>query len=263
MTARLAAIHRYPLKGLTVEVLDEASLAPGRGLPGDRRFALAHGGAAGAGAGAKADWQPKTRFVTLVDCPRLAGLRTRFDAEAGELTIYRDGRRVARGRVGDPVGRAMIEEFFKAYLGDAVRGTPRLVEARRAPFTDVRGGYLSLINLASVADLERVVGKPVNPLRFRANLLIEGLPPWREFAWTGRRIAVGGAVLRVIEPIERCEATNVDPGSAARDMNIPRALAKGFDHVDFGVLAEVVAEATIRPGDPVGPVGGEDGEDAD
>jgi uncharacterized protein YcbX len=118
-------------------------------------------------------------------------------------------------------------------------------------FSDVREKCLSLINLASVRDLERVVRRPVDPLRFRANLYVEGLAAWAEFDWSGGEIEMGGARLRVIGRIERCTATNVDPETAARDMNIPLALQRGFGHVDMGIYAKVLTAGEITVGDRI------------
>ena len=42
MTARLASIHRFPVKSIGGETLAEAALTPRAALPGDRRFALLH-----------------------------------------------------------------------------------------------------------------------------------------------------------------------------------------------------------------------------
>jgi len=51
--------------------------------------------------------------------------------------------------------------------------------------------------------------------------------------------------------IARCAATNKDPKSAARDMNIPLLLERGFGHTEFGVYARVLKCGTIRPGDTI------------
>jgi uncharacterized protein YcbX len=115
-------------------------------------------------------------------------------------------------------------------------------------FSDTPAKVLSLINLASVRDLERVVGRPVHPLRFRANLYFDGGTAWEEFAWVGRRLEIGGARLEVVDRIERCAATDVDPVTGARDMNLPRTLARGFGHVDMGVYAAVTAAGEIAVG---------------
>jgi uncharacterized protein YcbX len=111
---------------------------------------------------------------------------------------------------------------------------------------------VSLINLASVAAIEDAVGAPVDPLRFRGNVYVAGWPAWREFDLVGQEIAVGPAArLRVIKRIERCAATNVEPYTGIRDLNIPRALMQCFDHADCGVYAEVIAPGEIAVGDAI------------
>src|SRR5690606_25960285 len=116
---------------------------------------------------------------------------------------------------------------------------------------DKQTPLVSLINRASVADLERVLRAPVDPVRFRGNILIEGLGAWREFEWVGREIGLGGARLRVTERIGRCAATHVNPASAERDLNLLRTLADAFGHTQMGVYAEVVEGGPIAVGDPV------------
>ena len=110
---------------------------------------------------------------------------------------------------------------------------------------------VSFINLASVAAIETAVGAPVDPLRVRGNVHVSGWPAWREFDLVGQEIAVGSARLRVVKRIERCAATNVEPYTGMRDMNIPRTLMQCFDHVDCGVYAEVIAPGEIAVGDPI------------
>ena len=58
-----------------------------------------------------------------------------------------------------------------------LRGPPKVLTAPEGyQFTDSRAsGFVSIINLASVAALETVIGLPVHPLRFRANLYVDGL----------------------------------------------------------------------------------------
>ena len=93
-------------------------------------------------------------------------------------------------------------------------------------------------------------GMPVDPLRFRGNLHVEGLPPWGEFDLVDRELASpAGVRLRVVKRIDRCAATNVDPVTGIRDMNIPQALMRAYDHVDCGVYAEVVTGGRLAVGD--------------
>ena len=113
---------------------------------------------------------------------------------------------------------------------------------------------MSLVNLASIGELEKIAGVPVDPIRFRANLYHMGAPAWAELGWVGFRITVGHARLRVVSPITRCAATTVNPETAARDLNIPAILQEEFGHTYMGVYAEVVAGGEIGKGDLLVPL---------
>lgn len=243
----LTDIYRYPVKGLAGERLESATLAAGAPLPGDRSFAIAHG--ASTWSASAPEWQPKSAFVTLLKTEKLARLASRYDPESGRLAVYRDGKRVVGGDMSNAVGRAMIEQFLSGYLDGAAHGPIRLADGGGAALADVPAPFLSVINRASVADLERVTGAPTDPRRFRGNLLIDGLPPWAERQWVGREFRIGDAHFEVAEPINRCGATHVNPDTAARDMNILRALNHGFDHTEMGVYVRVFASGKIEVND--------------
>ena len=249
MTITVVDICRYPVKGLNAESLDAVALEPGLRLPHDRRFALAHG--ASRFQPAEPVWLPKAEFLTLLRSERLALLRARFEPETGHLAVERAGKQVARARATEPVGRAILEQFFSAFLKTEAQGAVRLAEADGFAYTDTAPPFVSIVNLASVRDLERVIGGPVDPLRFRANIYIDGAAPWEEFGWLEREVSVGGARFAVAERNGRCGATNVDPASAERDLNILLALQRGFGHTDMGVYARVVAGGHVARGDGV------------
>lgn len=249
-TITLTNIYRHPVKSLTPEPMDSVQLMPGKALPNDRRFALTLGTTPTDGT--ISEWMPKTKFVALVRSEKLAGLETHFDDATDTLTVLRGGRQVARGKLTDAIGRATVEEFFAAFLGDEAKGRPRVVEAAGGHvLSDHASPVLSLLNLASVTDLERVTKKPVDPLRFRANFWLQGPAPWAEFEWLGREVSVGGVKLVITERIDRCAATNVNPQTAERDLNIPKALQMGFGHVAMGVYGRVVASGTVHAGDEI------------
>ena len=95
---------------------------------------------------------------------------------------------------------------------------PRILQAAGHSFSDVARKVVSIINLASVAAIEGMVGggRPVDPLRFRGNLYVEGWPAFGEFDLVGREIAIGSARGRIVKRIVRCAATNVEPGTGIR-----------------------------------------------
>ncbi|MEJ8570337.1 MOSC domain-containing protein [Microbaculum marinum] len=248
--ATIDAIYRYPVKGLSAERLESVSLSPGEALPFDRAWAIENGP-----SGFDRDQPsplPKIKFLMLMKNERLAALETRFDEETSEFEIFRHGKRVAGGKLDEPLGRQLIEQFFAAYSAEDLRGAPKILAAPGHTFSDVGKRVVSIASMASLRDLERVAAQAIHPLRFRANLYVEGWQPWQEFDFVGREIELGNAaVVKVLEPIVRCAATNVDPETGNRDMQIPRLLSGAFAHSDFGIYAEVVEGGPIETGAPV------------
>jgi hypothetical protein len=250
----VAAIYRYPVKGLGPERLDAAELEIGRTVAGDRRYAIENGPSGFDPA--HPAYLPKNRFLMLMRNERLAELRAVFEEATHTLVISVERREAARGDLRTADGRATIERFLAEFCADELRGPPKVLSASGHSFSDVARKVISVINLASVAAVEAMVGAPVHPLRFRANLYVEGWPAWRELDLVGREIAVGrSARLKVVKRIERCAATNVDPDTGIRDLAIPHALMRALGHTDCGIYGEVVAGGMVACGDQISEVG--------
>jgi uncharacterized protein len=250
MTAagKIQAIYRYPVKGLSPEPVPRAWLAVGETLPGDRRYAIENGPSRFDPAQPR--YQPKSHYLMLMRNERLAALKTRFDAHSGTLVIAFEGREAVRGDLRTAPGRAAIERFFAGFCRDELRGPPRILHAPGFSFSDVARKVVSIINLASVAALEDVIGAAIDPLRFRGNVHVTGWPAWRELDLVGQEIAIGAeARLKIVKRIVRCAATNVDPDTGIRDLAIPDALQRAYGHADCGIYAEVIAAGEVASGD--------------
>jgi uncharacterized protein YcbX len=256
---KVQAIYRYPVKGLSPQPLPRVPLSAGLTLPADRLYAIENG-PSGFDPAAPA-YFPKQRFLMLMRDERLAALRTDFDDRTHGLTVKADGRIAARGDLRTAEGRTAIEQFFAAYCADELRGPPKIIAGEGAhafsnmkpphSFSDVAQKVVSIINLASVAAVESAAGAPVDPRRFRANLYVSGWPAWREFDLLGQEIAIGDVRLKVVRRIQRCAATNVEPETGIRDLNIPLTLMEAFGHADCGVYAEVISGGEIAAGDSI------------
>jgi len=245
---KIHAIYRYPVKGLSPEPLERTELALHETLPGDRLYAIENGPSGFDPAAPR--HQPKQRYLMLMRNERLARLRTRFDQASHTLAVEAQGREAARGDLRTPEGRAAIERFFAVFCADELRGAPKVLHAPGFSFSDVARKVVSIINLASVAAVEGAVGRPVHPLRFRGNVYVTDWPAWHEFDLVGQEIEVGKrARLKIIKPIVRCAATNVDPDTGMRDLSIPETLLRSFGHADCGVYGEVLEAGDIARGD--------------
>jgi uncharacterized protein YcbX len=82
---------------------------------------------------------------------------------------------------------------------------------------------------------------------------VEAWPAWHEFELLGQTLAVGAARLKVVKRITRCAAINVDPDTAARDLDIPSALMRRLGHNECGIYAEVIEGGGIAVGDAIMP----------
>jgi uncharacterized protein YcbX len=247
--AQIASLYRYPVKGLSPQPLPHVVLGIGQTLPADRRYAIENG-PSGFDPAAPA-WLPKSHYLMLMRNERLAGLQTHFDDDTHLLTIREHGQMTVRGDLETPEGRAAIEAFFAANFGSELRGPPKVLSGGGHSFSDVAKKVISIINLGSVAAIESMIGLPVHPLRFRGNLYVSGWPAWHEFGLLERTLAIGEVRLRVVKRIVRCAAVNVDPESAARDLDIPPTLMRRLGHADCGIYAEVIAGGSIGIGDAI------------
>ncbi len=246
---RIAALHRYPLKGFSPEQLQRVMLEPGGYFPADRMFAIENGPSGFDPANPV--HQPKIKFLMLMKNNEIARLSTRYHDETGMLTIESEGREVASGDLATTEGRAGIITFLKAFMpAESQRRPLRLIDAPDGfRFTDSRSGFVSLINMASLADLESRLGAPVDPVRFRGNILLEGLKPWEEFELVDQVLtAPSGLKLRITKRIDRCAATAVDPVTGQRDLPVVKTLMSAFGHIDCGVYAEIIEGGTLSEG---------------
>lgn len=250
--AQLESIYRYPVKGLSPERLEQACLTAGAYFPGDRLFAIENGPSGFDPA--EPVHQPKTKYLMLMRDERLATLRTRYEDATGTLSIEHEGRDAVRADLSSKEGRLAVEAFFRRFMPKELRGPPKVLASPSSHrFTDSRSGFVSIINLASVAELETLIGAPVHPLRFRGNLYVQRWPGWSEFDLVDREFSIGSARLKGLKRITRCAAINVDPDTGMRDLEIPATLMRNFDHMDCGIYAQVIEGGEIAPGNAVNP----------
>ncbi len=247
--ATITALYRYPIKGLTPEPIASVDLAAGGTMPFDRAFAIENG--PGPFDPKAPRHLPKMHFVMLMRNEQLATLNAQFDEPNQTLTLTSPSGKKVQGDLRTAAGRAALEAFVAVVMGPALRGAPQIVVSPQHSFSDVEPKCVHIINLASVRALETAMGVAINPLRFRPNVMIDGLPAWSEFDWVGQNVQAGGVMLDVFKRTERCAATNVDPATGARDLKIPSFLSRTYGHTDFGVYAKITVGGQLRTGDAI------------
>ena len=169
--SEVKAIYRYPIKGLSGEALPRVELEAGGAFPFDRVFALVRPGAPIDPEAPK--WAKKGLFLMSMLDDGLSEIVSHVDPNTLRLTVERDEERLLVADLGEPDGRAAVEAFFRKQV-PGLREAPRLVRSRDGHFADKPENLISLINLATVRSLEAQWGYEIDPLRFRANLYVDG-----------------------------------------------------------------------------------------
>ncbi|GAA0308773.1 MOSC domain-containing protein [Rhodovulum strictum] len=245
MTARLAQIWRHPVKGHGAEALGAVTLEPGRPLPWDREWAVAHDAARTDGT----DWAPCANFSRGAKAPELMAIMARLDEAAETVTLSHPAR---PDLTFSPDREAAAFLDWVAPLMPADRAAPvRIVRVPGRGMTDTDFPSVSILGLSSLRALSDAVGRPLDPRRFRGNFWVEGLAPWEEFDWIGRRLRLGAAEVEICERIGRCMATTVNPETGKRDTDTLGVLDSHWGHTDLGVYAKVVAGGRVALDDRV------------
>lgn len=250
LSGRIAALHRHPIKGFTPEPLAVAELSPEAGVRHDRVYAVENG---------PSGFDPlapghisKMRFVALAPTPRAAKVRTALDDATGVITMTAPGMAPLRVDLSQSTDRRRFEAWLTDILGDEVNGPLKVVDAPGHRFLDDPAGQISLTSLSSLDALGRSLGRPVDPLRLRANIQVQGWPPFAELDLAaGAVVRIGAATARVVKPIRRCIATHVNPDTAERDMDLVGALQALIGRPDCGVYVQIVDGAEVRTGDVI------------
>ena len=244
-------IMRYPIKGLSEEYLDNVDLKKNQAFPGDREFAFARYNVE------YNDSNPiylkKTNFLALVKDEKLAKLNTSLNYKTKHLLIKLGDKVVVDKYISDKKSIEEVEIFFQEYLDLPINEKPNLLKGMPIKkndglihsFSDIPDKAVSVVNLNTVLELEKKIGKSINPLRFRANFLITGGNPWEEFNWIDKKIKIGGCIVKVFKKTQRCAATIVNPLNGNKDINIPKEINTYFGHIDLGVYAKVIKSGKV------------------
>jgi uncharacterized protein len=280
---RVADIHRYPVKSMQGERLEEASLGE-LGIPGDRAWAL-RDDVRGSLTGAK-------RF------PLLMSMSARFAAQpdtgqrSPEVRMSYDGQTLSSrsSDVNDALSRLLehpvslwpllpaedvehyrrqappegtdMETALRAVFGRTedepvpdVSRFPEVLATSETPPGTYFDAYPLLImtraSLQALADAAAQAGMTTrfDMRRFRPNLVIDTeAEGFVENAWIGRRLRIGDAIVKVEMECPRCIMTTHGFLDVPRDPKVMRALVQHNDG-NLGVYASVNNGAPIRVGD--------------
>jgi len=242
-------LWRHPIKGVGCEQLGSVALETGKTMPWDRHWALAH-------ADAKVDyanpeWARCLNFARGARGYKLMAVTSSFDAATGIIKLqHPDLDDIAVNPDDASDARELIEWVTK--ISDPKRSLPSHVFKAGRGMTDSKAQTLSILTKASLDAFSKTIDAPLDQRRFRGNIWLDGTnEPWDEFNWVGKHIRIGQVELEIIEPIERCMATTVNPDTGVSDLQTLNTLKENWDHRNFGVFGVVTKPGIINVNDAV------------
>ena len=267
MTIRLTELNLYPIKGCRgISVCSATMAATGLEVNGigDREWVIVDGDG---------------EFLSQRELPRMALIETRMtpsslrlkapgmlqldvpfasEGDVVQVRVWNDS--IAAVTQGD-----IADAWVSTYLGRPARlvrfdpehtrlAAIKYTGKHEAPYKFADAFAVLVTNTASLAELNTRLPAAVGMNRFRANLVLDGLPAFEEDYV--RTLRIGGVTLRAVKPCARCTVPGVDPETGEAGSTVPDALAafrRRDDGVMFGVNAIVVegAGATLTVGDTV------------
>jgi uncharacterized protein YcbX len=265
----VVALWRYPVKSMMGEELN-CSHVPGRGLLGDRQFAVVDRSTGKVG-GAKnpRKWGNFFDFRAAYAEPPQMGARispvritlpdgtvvTSDQADLEQILSRVFGRDVAfeEARPDNHSSAATAEEYWPDMPGLDYRDTVTDFEMPAGTFFDI--AVVHLLTTATINHLRALYPEGRSEARrFRPNVVVSTAPEDRGFAendWIGRTVAIGGNVrLAITQPCPRCVMITLPQGDLPKDSGILRTAAQ-HNAVNVGVYASVASGGTIHRGDPV------------
>lgn len=235
VVGQLAGLRRFPVRSLGGESPDEC-LVEGSTLAGDRLYDV---------------YDDEDRCpVSSRDVPFLLRYRARYMDAMVRGTELSDWIRVRMP------GGAEVALADQAWIEDLARrrGRPMSVRARRDAAADA--APLHVLSAPTVRFIEQQYGGSLEPLRLRANLLLDlhDGRPFEGARWIGRQVWVGDALLEVVGPCERAIVPVLDAETPERSPGLLSAILRARNGM-IGVSARALTGTRLRVGDPVALVG--------
>jgi uncharacterized protein YcbX len=224
---RVVGLWRYPVKSMAGEAISAGEVS-WHGLAGDRRWAFVRTAAMRSGF----------PWLTLRERPQMHRYRPSFvdpaRPDGSAVLVHTPGG--ARLEVCDPALAAQL-------------GAASVIKQDRGIFDTFP---VSLITVASIAELGERIGTSLDVARFRPNILVEAgsAIPFAEDDWVGRGLRIGGARLRIDKRDGRCAVITIDPTTTERDPEVLRRVAHDRGGC-LGVYGTTIVPGRVAVGDAV------------
>lgn len=244
---RIDQLFRFPIKGLPGESIAFAPVEASGGILGDRAVAFSNGTV----EVSDGEWNSCLSFTILKNNKSLQ--KWSVTSEPPLITVVAPQASAEESLTFDSSeasGKRELREYLSAHLPTQGSHRRDVVSTSHGMF-DSRLSGISIINPNTVRQLSNAGSIELDPLRYRGNILVEGLPAFAEFGLIGKTLRIGDVKIAITKSIERCSATSVNPATTEVDTNGPRLLATHFGHLHCGIYGTVISSGTLNVGEQI------------
>jgi len=259
MSATISSINYCPVKSISFQTIDKCEIKKNIGIIGDRIFAFAKG--LDLEQVKLFEKNPEERrgkwnkILTLKNSPVLNKYNFLFNEN--KLTLTFENKKVLTINVNELDEYDLLSNKILE-LENSLQKPIILMKNKNHPFFDtsisnktVLPHSVSLLNTRSIEDFQNKINQKIETQRFRGNICINGIEPWKEREWIGKIIKINGVSFKVEKNIPRCVAINLKPTTDDNSLNLLQSLKKNYNHFEMGIYLTAIDGGEINLGDKV------------
>ena len=219
MSATISSINYCPVKSVSFQTIEKCEIKKNIGITGDRVFAFAKDldlDQAKLFEKSPDDRKGKwNKVLTLKNSPALN--KYNFFIKAEKLTLTLKDQEILTIDINQLSEREALSAKITE-LENSLKQPIILMKNNNFPFFDTSisnkvdfVNSVSLLNIQSINDFQNKIEEKIEVSRFRGNIYIDGIEPWKEREWIGKIIKINNVSFKVEKNIPRCVAINLKP----------------------------------------------------
>ena len=259
MSATISSINYCPVKSISFQSVDECEIKKNIGITGDRIFAFTK--ELDLDQAKLIEKSPEDRkgkwnkILTLKNSPVLNKYNFLYEKE--KLTLTTNEKKILTIDVNKTSERQLLSEKI-IELESSLKKPIFLIKNEESPFFDTTisnkvsfVNSVSLLNINSINDFQKKIGKEIEIPRFRGNICMDGIKAWEEREWIGKIIKINNVSFKVEKNIPRCVAINLKPKTDDNSLNLLQSLKKTYNHFDMGIYLTALDDGSISLGNSI------------
>ena len=256
MSANISSINYCPVKSVSFQTINTCKIKKNIGIVGDRIFAFAKD--LDLDSAQLFEKRPEERkgkwnkVLTLKNSPVLN--KYNFLYKENKLTLIFKDKSILTIDVNELSERQLLSNKI-IELENSLKEPIVLMKNEEFPFFDTSISNkvdfinsVSLLNIQSINDFQQKIDKKIEISRFRGNICIDGIKPWKEREWIGKIIKINNVSFKVEKNIPRCVAINLKPTTNDNSLNLLQSLKKTYDHFEMGIYLTALGDGEIGIG---------------